>query len=243
MRLQQVIERLGYGKNEAKVYLALLSLGEALVSDIATKCKMPRSSVQSFLEKLHEDGLANFYERRRYTYWVAENPAHLLALLREREDELRAVMPQLEAMRHGEGGKPRVKVFEGVEEIRLIYDDMLLTRQHICGIIPWEDWVRLLGRGFMEDFIEKRVRQYLRIRLLTPRSVLTARLRERDSKELRETKYLPENESIGTTTLIYGSKVAIVSLNKKLPTAVVIEDAEVRDTLNVFFDCLWKSAQ
>lgn len=240
MHIQKVIERLGYTPNEAKVYLAALSLGECHISEIAGKLKLPPSSVQVIVDKLHKDGLMNFYVRKRYKYWVAENPSRLITKLQEREDAVKAILPQLEAMRHGEHGKPRVKIFEDVNEIRLLYDDMLETKQHILGIIPWDDWVRLLGQGFMEDFIEKRARRFLRIRLLTPRTAVTAGLQAKDAKELRETRYLPEHIRVSTTTLIYGTKVAIVSLNKKLPTAVLIEDPDVRETVSIFFEELWK---
>ena len=239
MQLQKVIEQLGYSANEARVYLALLSLGESHVTDVAAKTKMPRSSTQVILETLHKDGLVNFYERRRYKYWLAENPSKLLARLESRKNTIQAVLPQLEALRHGESGTPRVKVFTGVDEIRLIYEDMLETKQHIQGVIPWEDWILLLGRGFMEDFIERRIRHYLRMRLLIPKSPVAISLHARDSKELRETRFLPEHMHVNTTTLLYGPKVAIVSLNKKLPTAVLIEDHDVSATVNAFFDNLW----
>lgn len=239
MQAQKVLEQLGYTREEAKVYLVTLGLGESHVSDIAQKARRPVSSVQTVISKLHKDGLVNFYVRKRYKYWVAENPARLITRLEEREDAVRSVMPQLEALRHGEGQKPHIKVFEGVDEIRLIYDDMLETKRHILGIIPWDEWINLLGRGFMEDFIEKRVQHNLRIRLLIPRSAVAEELRSRDPHEFRRTRYTPDDVRIKTTTLIFGAKVAIVSLNRKLPTAVLIEDADVSETLSVFFEELW----
>lgn len=243
MHLQKVIESLGYKRNEAKVYLAALSLGEAHISDIATKVKLPRSSVQVVIDKLHRDGLVNFYVRKRYKYWVAENPKHLLEKLRESEEEVLSAMPYLEALRHGESGKPSVKVFEGVEEIKLVYDDVIETKQHIAEIVPWDDWVHLLGRGFMDDFIEKRVRRFLRIRLLTPRTALTSALHSRDARELRQTRFIPKGLPINSTTFIYGTKVAIISLNKKLPTCILVDDPGVRDTLMIFFEELWERSR
>ncbi|KKW43306.1 MAG: Transcriptional regulator, TrmB [Parcubacteria group bacterium GW2011_GWA1_56_13] len=239
MQVQKVIEQLGYTRDEAKVYLAALGLGESHVSDIAQKVRRPPSSVQVIINKLHKDGLMNFYVRKRYKYWVAENPTRLIARLREREDSVRSVMPQLEALQHEREQKPRIKIFEGVDEIRLLYDDMLETKTHILAIIPWDDWIRLLGRGFMEDFIEKRVKHYLHIRLLIPNTAVAAELRSRDASELRETRYVPDDAPIRTTVLLYGAKAAVVSLNRKLPTAVLIEDADVHETLSVFFEELW----
>jgi PAS domain S-box-containing protein len=242
MQAQKVIERLGYKATEAKVYLAALSLGESTVSDIATKVKMPRTSVQAIVEKLHRDGLMNFYAKRRFKYWVAEKPDHFLENLRLREEELRSALPQLEKLRRKERaqGKTHVTTYEGPTEIRRIYDDMLETKQPMAGIIPWDEWVALLGRGFMEDFIENRVRRYLRMRLLAPKTPLAEELRARDAAELRETRLLPDDIPVSSTVLIYGTKVAIISLNKKLPVGIVIEDPEVRDTNAALFEELWE---
>jgi PAS domain S-box-containing protein len=98
-QLQKVIESLGYSPNEAKVYLATLSLGECHVSDIAARCKLPRTSVQLIVDTLHRDGLMNFYVQRRYKYWVAENPERLLANFQKREEAMREALPTLSALR------------------------------------------------------------------------------------------------------------------------------------------------
>jgi len=52
MQNQKVLEQLGYSANEAKVYLTSLAMGEAHVSDIAEKAKIPRSTVQVIVERL-----------------------------------------------------------------------------------------------------------------------------------------------------------------------------------------------
>ncbi|MEK7461573.1 MAG: helix-turn-helix domain-containing protein [Patescibacteria group bacterium] len=104
MHIQRAIEQLGFKPNEAKVYLAALNLGECTVSDIAIKVKLPRTSIQSIVDKLHKNGLMNFYIKRRYHYWMAENPEKFLIKLKESEASIRAVLPELSAMRHDAGG-------------------------------------------------------------------------------------------------------------------------------------------
>ena len=107
MQTQKIIEQLGYTAKEAKVYLASLGLGECHISDIAEKVKMPRTSVQAIVDKLHKDGLMNFYVMRRYKYWVAENPERLLANLKRREETMREVMPRLNALKKESREKKR----------------------------------------------------------------------------------------------------------------------------------------
>lgn len=99
MQIQKIIEQLGYTAKEAKVYLTALGLGECHISDIAEKVKMPRSSVQVIADKLHKDGLMNFYVIRRYKYWVAENPERLLSNLKRREEIMQEALPRLTALK------------------------------------------------------------------------------------------------------------------------------------------------
>ncbi len=123
MQNQKVLEQLGYSPKEAKVYLASLSLGEAHISDIATKVKMPRSSTQTIVDKLHEDGLMNFYVMRRYKYWAAEKPEQLLKNLQEREETIREAIPALTSIRKAGRKKQRNKsIIEGLGPIRLVAD-------------------------------------------------------------------------------------------------------------------------
>jgi sugar-specific transcriptional regulator TrmB len=239
MQTQKIIESLGYTKNEARVYMAALALGECHVSDIAQKVRLPRSTTQTIIDGLHKHGLMNFYVRKRYKYWVAERPVHLLEALKKREDDVRAIIPKLDALRRDEDEKPHVRILEGTDEIRHIYEDMLETKQRIMCLIPWDAWVALMGRGFMEDFIDSRVRHFLSVRMLSPRTPLTEQLRARDTKEMRSLRFIPEDIAVNTTIFIYGGKVVIVSLNKKLPTAVVIEDPDIAHTQTLFFEELW----
>jgi PAS domain S-box-containing protein len=137
MQIQKIIERLGYSANEAKVYLGALGLGEAHISDIAAKVKLPRSSTQVIVDKLHKDGLMNFYVQRRYKYWVAEKPERLLANLKKREEEMTEAMPALTALRIASWAKKSTgkDSSESLALFRMFADSsqqpMLIANEHI----------------------------------------------------------------------------------------------------------------
>lgn len=107
MQNQKVIERLGYSPSEAKVYLATLALGEAHISDISEKVNIPRSTVQVIVERLHKDGLMNFYVMHRYKYWTAEKPEYLLEKIKEREQLIVEAIPSLSKLK--EIGRKHIK--------------------------------------------------------------------------------------------------------------------------------------
>lgn len=239
MHLQKVIEQFGYTPNESRVYLAALGMGECTIANVSLKTSLPRTSVVVALESLHKHGLVNSYERNNTKYWCAENPEKLLISSREREAALKAVLPELSAKRHDRGGKPTVKVFSGVEELKLILEDMIATKHHILGLAPWDEWLALFGEEYMNDFITSRANHFLNIRFLVPRTPASEKLKMHDSKELRATRFLPSDIAIPTSHYIYGNKVALISLGKE-PTGIVIEDKNIYDTMSVFFEELWK---
>lgn len=90
---------MGYSQKEAKIYLTLLRLGEAQVVTVGQATGLPRTTVQVIMERLHQDGLMNFYIMRGHKYWVAENPKCFLENLHKKEQTIEAVLPALSEMR------------------------------------------------------------------------------------------------------------------------------------------------
>ena len=244
MNIQKVIEQLGYKRKEAQFYLAALSLGESRISDLAQSLKIPRTSAIIIAEKLQKDGLLSYYVKRLNKYWVAENPDKLMLKLKQLELTLQTVLPALKAMELKTAvGKPTVKVYVGAEEIKLIFADIVLTKNNFRAIIAWDDLQRIVGDQYLTDFIDRHISHFLKVRLLTPIGETGRRLKARDSKEGRETRFLSQHtKSLNSATFMYGNKIAIISLNDSLATGFLIEDIDVNNTLTVFFEELWEGA-
>jgi sugar-specific transcriptional regulator TrmB len=242
VHLQRVIQNLGYKPAEVKVYLSALQLGASGISDIAIKAGMPRTSVQEIISHLRKDGLMYTITRHNRKLWIAENPNKFMIMLKEREVALQAVLPELQAFRYDTGVKPTVRTFTGTGEITRVFDDIIETKHHVQAIVSWDDWVDLLGREFVEDFITRRYQHFLKIKLLTTNTALSREIKKHDDQELRTTRFLSSDSPIRTSNFIYGNKVAIISLNRKLPVATIIEDEDIHDTMLVLFESLWQKS-
>lgn len=239
MHIQKTIEQLGFNSNETKVYLASLNLGEATISEIAQKAKIPRTSAQIAIQSLAKHGMMNFLIRRRRKYWIAENPEKLLIELKEKELSLKEIMPELQALRYDTGIKPTIRFYSGAEGVKLILDDIIESKRHILSLTSMENALELVSEDF-RDFIAQRHKRYLRVRFLTNRSPETEALKNRDSEELRQTRFFPSGFELTNANFIYGEKVAIVSFNKKLPVGLVIEDKDIAKTYANLFEIAWK---
>jgi sugar-specific transcriptional regulator TrmB len=242
MHIRSAIEQLGYSPHEVKVYLAALQLGESTATDIALKTQIPRTTVNLTIDSLCQKGLIHAYLQHRRKIWTAENPAKLLMRLKEREAALKIILPELQSLRHDTGARPTVRTYSGAEEIKQIMNDVIETKHHMLAILSWDDWIALLGQSFMDDFIESRIQHSLRIKLLTPKTKTALILKERDSKELRTTQFLPDSITINNSNFIYGNKVAIISVKTKQPVGILIEDEDIHHTMEVLFESLWQQS-
>ena len=239
MHLRNVIEQLGYSPHEVTVYLAALELGGSTATEIAEKAHLPRTTAKLIIDSLHKRGLMNAYLQRRRKVWAAENPEKLLIDLHENEAALKLILPELQSLRHDTGVKPTVRAYSGSQEIKQIMNDMLETKHHISAIMSWDDWVRTLGKNYIDDFIESRTRRYLRMRLLTTKTKTSVALKNDDGKDMRTTQFLQDSLGINNANFIYGNKVAIISLNTKRPVGILIEDQDIHHTMEVLFESLW----
>ncbi|MBI2355675.1 MAG: hypothetical protein HYV13_00525 [Candidatus Doudnabacteria bacterium] len=239
MHISTVIEQLGYPPSEVRLYLAALDIGESTITDLANKVGMPRTSVQSVIEDMQNRGLMHSYIKRKRRYWVAENPEKLMILLKEREAALKSIMPELQAKRFTHGGRFVVQIYNGPTQIKLIMDDIIDTKHHISAIVSWDEWKTFLGSDFVKDFIERRVQHFLRVRLLTAQTPSSVELKKLDEQSLRHTKFLPDNAGINNSIFIYGNKLAIISINKRQPMGIVIDDLDIAHSAEILFEALW----
>lgn len=242
MNMRAVIEQLGYSPQEVTVYLAALELGGSTVTEIAAKAKLPRTTVNLVIHSLQKRGLMNAYLKRRRKILTAENPERLMTALKESEAALTVVLPEIQLLRHDTSAKSTVRTYNGAQEIKQIMNDILESKHHISAMLSWDDWVELLGKPYLEDFIETRYRHYLRIRLLAPKTKSAITLKTKDSQELRVTQFLPELVTIANANFIYANKVAIITLNKKKPVGILIEDEDVHHSMELLFENLWRQS-
>ncbi len=242
MHIRSAIEQLGYSPHEVKVYLAALELGGSTATDIAEKARIPRTTVNLTINSLHRKGLLDAYLLRRRKIWTAANPERLLIRMREQEAALKTVLPELKSLQQDIGAKPTVRTYSGAEEIRQIMNDILETKHRLFSIELWDEMIALLGKSFMEDFIEKRIQQNMHVRLLTPQTKMSVALKQKDAEELRITQFLPDSITINNSNFIYGNKVAIISLKTKHPVGILIEDKDIHHTMEVLYESLWQQS-
>src|SRR3989344_3880491 len=157
-------------------------------------------------------------------------------------DALEKLIDALRALSRKTQATPQITLHEGMEGIRTVLDHILETRRPFSAITSLEDFQAVAERPFAW-FVERRIAQNLRVRLITIHSAAAERFAANDSKELRETRLLPPSFRFHTATHIFGHHIAIFSLRRQVPSAVLIHDIDIAATQQMQFEFLWEHAK
>lgn len=239
------LKKLGLNEREIQVYLTLLTHGPSSVRKIAGISGINRGTTYEHLRTLRERGLVCFYHEDMKQCFVAEDPAKLHQLLNDRRSELDRskesldrLVPELRALHNSGGEKPVSRFYEGPEGVRAILLDVLATME---AADPKEYFVyssaSVRDAGLyasFEDYTNERITRGIRVNTIAlgPGGT-TAGLDER--------KWIPAVEGTPTYILIYGGKVAHISLgNMGKLFGVIIENPGVYQTQKLIFQEMWK---
>ena len=116
--LYRDLKETGLKEKEAKIYIAVLELGEANIAQISQRSGINRSTVYLALKTLKEKGLLLTVKKNK-TLFYAEDPRKMLGDLEKKKAVLERVMPNLLASFAFIDKKPEVKYFEGEEGIKM----------------------------------------------------------------------------------------------------------------------------
>ena len=131
MHKEAVLQQFGLTEAEVKVYLYLLQYGEETASEIAKKNSMNRTFTYDRLKKLHDAGLVSSVIKDNKKYFLATEPQQLLSLLKEREEQIKDVLPELEKLRKPKEDVPKVEVYSSLKGVKTALNLMLKDEQQI----------------------------------------------------------------------------------------------------------------
>lgn len=245
----EILISFGLEERAARLYISLLELGSATVLQLSRKSGVERTVIYYLLKELRRYGLIQeSYDSRQHLTIIPCNPDRLMELEKERHQKMKAVLPELKALYQDQPKRPRVQIFEGLEGIDALYDDLIITLKEL----PQEqremltyssvDLLTALPIHNQQPFREKRKEHRIRVRVISHDSEVAREFRARDQQELRESRLLPDAAEFFTATfVIYGDKVAQYSLKGEY-FALVIESPELARLQRHAFDLAWEEA-
>ena len=244
--IQSLLQELGFSTAEGEVMWALLNLENVSVRKVSGFSGINRGTAYEAIKKLAAAGLVSVQKRGEREYFSAESPEKLLDIIRDKRKDLlqtqehaAKLIPELLARKARPQGQPLVRYYEGDEGVVTILKDVLQTcvkldvpEYQVYSSKPLRQYIY---RKFPQ-FTEKRIKESVEVRVI-------AIGEGGDPMPKSSRKWLEESDDAGISSyvLIYGSKVATISLAENyLPYGVVVEDAGAAAMQRLLFNRLWR---
>ncbi|MFA6991788.1 MAG: hypothetical protein WC269_00695, partial [Candidatus Gracilibacteria bacterium] len=157
-----------------------------------------------------------------------------------RTNDLRKTLPTLKRLT-GETAHPRVRYFEGLEGIKIIYADTLTSHTEILNYSNSHE-IRARWPNYDKEYIAKRAAKNIFLKEICPDDAEGEIVQKKDKEYHRKTKLIPHEHFDFTNEInIYDDKVSIVSFKDEL-IGMIIESTEIAASQRAIFNLLWKFA-
>lgn len=239
----EVLKELGLSEKEIKIYLAGLKLGLANVSSYADKASLPRTTTNDLLKSLKEKGIAGYVIKSGVRYFSVVSPKELLEKLREKENKLAEILPDLDKLKKVAIEKPEVEFYHGLEGFKTVTNDLLKVGNSTIYAYVSESNLQYLPI-FHLQFRRRRKERKIKVKVLTEKSKLTEDLKKKDKEELRETRFLDKvMKKSDTSFFIYGDKIAHIMATEKEQLGIITKNKAIAEFHMKTFDLLWNQVR
>ncbi|MFH1053398.1 MAG: helix-turn-helix domain-containing protein [Candidatus Woesearchaeota archaeon] len=234
MDVRTVLGELGLSEGETKVYLALLKLGSSPVSKVKEETQLHRTTIYDFVEKLLNKGLINYVIRNNVKYYKAADPQKLVEFLKEKQDHLLKVMPELDKLAKFTKEEVKVEVYKGKEGLKTVMLECVRVGDEVLGMglddIMWKKELPIFIDQYQRMIREKNIHERI-LTKVNPGYLF-------DQKQTHY-KFIPEDLFSPTHTLVYGNKIQMVIFEPTL-TTILIDNKKLADAYRKHFNVLWE---
>jgi len=245
--MEEVLRDLGLSKYEAKVYIALLSLGESSTGSILKKARIQTGKIYQILDSLETKGFVSILEKDKVKRFIPSDPEKVLNILEERrkkvineEEAYKNILPELLNKINEKKQQVHIEVFTGFEGLKNAFlkeekrykkDELL----YVNGILDYKKHQKKIIDYFVYNIFKKREKSKIKIRKIVEPD---AKNQVRESNA--ETRYILHSSFV-TYNMI--SDLVIISIWLQEPIFITVESKEVTKSFIENFDLLWKLAK
>ena len=230
----KILEEIGLTKGEIKVYLALLELGSSTAGNILKKANIQNSVFHFNINRLIEKGLVSYIKKGKRKIYQAANPDNFLSYLKDKQKQVKSILPQLKAKASFAKEKEQAEIFEGIKGVTTALNILIEDAKKGDEFLFFSADVDEKNKNIQKFY--KRYDAKRKDKKLTVKGITKKDLRQLFEKRKLNMKYtdfpMPENQGI------CNNKLAIISWGKS-PKAVLITSKTIVKKQKEFFNALW----
>lgn len=239
----QLLQDMGLSQAEARIYLALLQLGQTTTGSIIDKTKLQSSTVYHVLGSLTEKGLVSYIIKGKTKHYQAAHPDRLRSMLEDRRRHLEVALPALRELEKMGRQKQTAQVYEGVNGLRTAFYDILHTLDkgdlYYFFSAPEKKLFYRELVVFFRNYHLKRAEAGIRVHGLTTEK--SKGVIQSIFEDIKHTRIKTITDFAPTGLVIYADKLITWDWDE-IPTAIVIQSVPIVASYKRFFETKWRKA-
>lgn len=245
------LKDIGLTEYESHIYELLLKSGEIPMSHLIKESKLKHSTVYSVVDSLVKKRLVTQKDMKKKLHVKAESPARLLDIAKNQSvaanfalSSVQSMLPSFLSLYIHSTAKPAVRVFEGEEGVKQVYQDILNDEKFVYSMLRIGAINRELLKWIDTVYTKKRVAKKIHTNVIAASDALIKAYKTRDIKELRTTRITSQKSfPLENEVNIYGDKVAFIYHSDEYPMlGVIIQHPMISVTCKSWFDLAWIGA-
>lgn len=243
------LNELGFGSQEAELYVTVLSEGPASATALARKLSIQRPNIYKLIDSLIERGLGAYEKKgKSKQIFTVKPPNEINELLDERRGEIgeleksiNASLPDLLALYQQGAKDTAIKVFKTKEQwMKVFWQSLDEAKGEIEWLGSFEDWVEFVTWKEEQRWIDERIRKKVAIKLLFLPTKEGQVFVERAEEKYREFKILKSALDFSCSFQTFANKLII--WQPKSPLTIMIEDEYIVESMRGLFYSMWDFA-
>lgn len=241
------LEKLGFSAKQSAVYVALLDLGKGTAAEIGGKTGINRTTVYDIVVELERLGLVTAVLYATKKTYRAEPPEKLPIILEKQAEHLHdmarqseGVASMLQTIVAKTPQRPKIKIYEGAQGLKSLYDASLLCKTSIRSFLNAEK-LEEFDAEYVHSYFERRAKKHIVIQGILSDSPESRSYQAKSKELLRDIRLVPaEKMDIVPEVYIYDNTVAVFSIKERL--GVSIESKDIADAFRKLYDLAWEKA-
>ena len=234
-KIHTVQENMGFSPNEIKIYLALNDHGSSKAGKVAKIAKIDRSSCYNSLKGLIEKGLVSYVSIGKVKWFQATGPNKLLQFLKEQEEDVKSILPELDARHKASKITGQVRMFKGLKGVRTILQDIVRTNEDNL-VFGNESQLEERMPAYQGQFVRQLKENKIKVRSIVRED------RSDPTSDPQKTRFVPRSVVSPVVTNIYGNKIALIIWTDE-PEGIIIENEAAAKAYRSYFEFMWKHAK
>lgn len=242
MNIEEVLTELNLSPREARVYTALLELGEGTPVTLAKKTGLNRTTIYLDLESLRRKQLVGLMPKGKKNVYTPDHPGRLLQRVQRQEQAVRELLPHLRAIENTGGTKPVIRYYDDPKDIERVWVNECFNAAENLYISDYANTLNLFPETEAKAQSQMKRGVIKVMKEIHPDTPLSRKLCASYPKQVgREYRFLPPGMKYDIDVSIWDSTVALYSNPKRY--MLVITDEAIAQGFRTMFEATWMISQ